>query len=80
MINIGLRVKTAGKSPLTNLTLADSVTEHHQLLRLPPIVGLVELHQEVLGGVLHVLDDLLVIVQPAVLSKHKYDDHTNDEI
>ena len=51
----------------TNLTLADSVTEHHQLLRLPLPVGLVELHQQVLSGVLHVIDDLLVIIQSAVL-------------
>ena len=56
----------------TNLTLADSVTEHHQLLRLPLPVGLVELHQQVLGGVLHVIDDLLVIIQSAVLYRRNY--------
>ena len=54
---------------MTYLTLTDSVTEHHQLLRLPTLVGLVELHQQVLGGVLHVLNDLLVIVQSPVLQR-----------
>ena len=49
---------------MTNLALTDSVTEHHQLLRLPLPVGLVELHQR---GVLHVIDDLLVIIQSVVL-------------
>ena len=58
---------------MTHLTLADSVTEHYQLLRLPTIVGLVELHQQVLGGVLHVTDYLLVIVQPPILYKIIYD-------
>ena len=52
---------------MTYLTLTDSVTEHHQLLRLPLPVGLVELHQQVLSGVLHVIDDLLVIIQSVVL-------------
>ena len=54
---------------MTYLTLTDSVTEHHQFLWLPPTVGLVELHQQVLGGVLHVLDNLLVIVQSPVLQR-----------
>ena len=52
---------------MTNLTLTDSVAEHHQFLRLPPSVGLEELHQQVLGSVLHVPDNLLVIIQPPVL-------------
>ena len=52
---------------MTNLTLTDSVAEHHQFLRLPSTVSLVELHQQVPGDVLHVTDHLLVIIQPPVL-------------
>ena len=63
---------------LTNLALTDSVAEHHQFLRLPPIVGLVELHQQVLGGVLHVPDHLLVVIQAPVLERQNYNDNNED--
>ena len=64
-----INIKKADLGKITHLTLTDSVTEHHQLLGLPSLVGLVELHQQVLSGVLHVLNDLLVIVQSPVLQR-----------
>ena len=63
---------------MTNLALTDSVTEHHQFLRLPPIVCLVELHQQVLRSVLHVIDDLLVIIQAPVLERQNSNDNNED--
>ena len=54
----------------TDLALAHSVTEHDQFLRFPSVVRIVELHQQILGDVLHVDYDLLVVVQPPVLHPH----------
>ena len=50
------------------LPLAHPVLVHHDLLRLPALVLIVELHQEFLGHVLHVVDHLLVL--GAVLHPH----------
>jgi len=47
------------------LSFADSVSIHDDLLRLPSFVGRVELDQEVLGDLLHVVDHLLVL--PSIL-------------
>ena len=43
------------------LPLADPVPVHDDLLGLPALVSGVELEQEVLGDLLHVVDDLLVL-------------------
>ena len=47
------------------LTLAHSISEHNNFLGLPPLICSVELHEKVLGHVLHVLDDLLIL--PSIL-------------
>ena len=52
------------------LALGHAVPEHDQPLRLPPVVLLVELEEERLGDGPHVLDHLLVPVQPRVLDPH----------
>ena len=52
------------------LPLGHPVTEHDQPLRLPAVVPLVELEEERLGDGAHVLDHLLVPVQPRVLDPH----------
>ena len=43
------------------LALADPITVHDDLLGLPSLVGGVELDEQLLGDLLHVVDDLLVL-------------------
>ena len=52
------------------LALGAPVTEHDDFLGLATVVLIVELHQELLGHVLHVLDDLLGALQAHVLHPH----------
>ena len=52
------------------LALADPITVHDDLLGLPALVSGVELEQEVLGDLLHVVDDLLVL--SPILHPHLY--------
>ena len=43
------------------LSFADSIAIHEDLLRLPSFVGRVELDQEVLGDLLHIVDHFLIL-------------------